>query len=162
MATVVECSERNDGQDHGDQDQRKAVHRRSSSEAPGRDAAVGPRTSRNVVVATDARRQQGWVRSSFPQPWTNSGRWTVQGTVEPTLGFEPRTCCLRNSCSTTELHRREGEYRRCPPDNKRADPIGANLSHDGRRSACRLPTTEAWSPRCPHGEVTVAFRSLPE
>ena len=30
--------------------------------------------------------------------------------VEPTLGFEPRTCCLRNSCSTTELCRREGEY----------------------------------------------------
>ncbi len=26
--------------------------------------------------------------------------------VEPTLGFEPRTCCLRNSCSTTELCRR--------------------------------------------------------
>src|SRR5262245_41450121 len=26
--------------------------------------------------------------------------------LEPTLGFEPRTCCLRNSCSTTELCRR--------------------------------------------------------
>src|SRR3989304_6062431 len=26
--------------------------------------------------------------------------------VEPTLGFEPRTCCLRNSCSTAELCRR--------------------------------------------------------
>jgi hypothetical protein len=25
--------------------------------------------------------------------------------VEPTLGFEPRTCCLRNSCSTAELCR---------------------------------------------------------
>ena len=30
---------------------------------------------------------------------------TDQG-MEPTLGFEPRTCCLRNSCSTTELCRR--------------------------------------------------------
>ena len=27
------------------------------------------------------------------------------GRVEPTLGFEPRTCCLRNSCSTAELCR---------------------------------------------------------
>ena len=26
--------------------------------------------------------------------------------MEPTLGLEPRTCCLRNSCSTTELCRR--------------------------------------------------------
>jgi hypothetical protein len=37
----------------------------------------------------------------------------VRGVVEPTLGFEPRTCCLRNSCSTTELCLREGESRRC-------------------------------------------------
>ncbi len=28
------------------------------------------------------------------------------GLLEPTLGFEPRTCCLRNSCSTAELCRR--------------------------------------------------------
>jgi hypothetical protein len=27
--------------------------------------------------------------------------------LEPTLGFEPRTCCLRNSCSTAELCRRD-------------------------------------------------------
>ena len=26
--------------------------------------------------------------------------------LEPTVGFEPTTCCLRNSCSTTELGRR--------------------------------------------------------
>ena len=29
--------------------------------------------------------------------------------LEPTLGFEPRTCCLRNSCSTAELCRRGRE-----------------------------------------------------
>ncbi len=29
--------------------------------------------------------------------------------LEPTLGFEPRTCCLRNSCSTAELCRRAGD-----------------------------------------------------
>ncbi len=37
---------------------------------------------------------------------------STNGGVEPTLGFEPRTCCLRNSCSTAELCRPEGEYRR--------------------------------------------------
>ena len=26
------------------------------------------------------------------------------GKLEPVTGFEPVTCCLRNSCSTTELH----------------------------------------------------------
>ena len=26
-------------------------------------------------------------------------------TLEPVVGLEPTTCCLRNSCSTTELHR---------------------------------------------------------
>ena len=31
---------------------------------------------------------------------------------EPTLGFEPRTCCLRNSCSTAELCRRGGHVSR--------------------------------------------------
>ena len=25
--------------------------------------------------------------------------------LEPVVGLEPTTCCLRNSCSTTELHR---------------------------------------------------------
>ena len=25
--------------------------------------------------------------------------------MEPVMGIEPATCCLRNSCSTTELHR---------------------------------------------------------
>src|SRR5205814_1541845 len=31
--------------------------------------------------------------------------------MEPVLGFEPRTCGLRNRCSATELHRRIVELR---------------------------------------------------
>ena len=29
---------------------------------------------------------------------------------EPKEGFEPTTCCLQNSCSTTELLRRRNQY----------------------------------------------------
>jgi hypothetical protein len=48
--------------------------------------------------------------------------------VEPTLGFEPRTCCLRNSCSTAELCRPEREY------------IGDALKHQtSSRSTPSLP-----------------------
>src|SRR6267142_5052882 len=36
---------------------------------------------------------------------SDTGRCLPCGGVEPTLGFEPRTCCLRNSCSTAELCR---------------------------------------------------------
>ena len=32
-----------------------------------------------------------------------------QGNLEPMAGFEPATCCLRNSCSAPELHRRSEE-----------------------------------------------------
>ena len=39
--------------------------------------------------------------------------YRLAGSVEPTLGFEPRTCCLRNSCSTAELCRRDGKDSRC-------------------------------------------------
>src|SRR5690349_24755255 len=35
---------------------------------------------------------------------TRDGAFRRRG-MEPTLGFEPRTCCLRNSCSTAELCR---------------------------------------------------------
>ncbi len=38
----------------------------------------------------------------MPANWPAS----VGDLLEPTLGFEPRTCCLRNSCSTAELCRR--------------------------------------------------------
>ena len=46
------------------------------------------------------------------QPSVSPGE--ARGGVEPTLGLEPRTCCLRNSCSTTELCRREAKDSRCP------------------------------------------------
>ena len=30
--------------------------------------------------------------------------------LEPVVGVEPTTCCLRNSCSATELHRQHIRY----------------------------------------------------
>src|SRR5436190_383878 len=33
-----------------------------------------------------------------------------EGLREPMVGFEPTACCLRNSCSTAELHRRVGVH----------------------------------------------------
>ena len=51
--------------------------------------------------------------------------------VEPTLGLEPRTCCLRNSCSTTELCRRGGESSSEVRD-------GSNSRLDGARATALL------------------------
>ena len=45
-------------------------------------------------------------RSVLTSRQRRRGRTSGRGVVEPTLGFEPRTCCLRNSCSTAELCRR--------------------------------------------------------
>ncbi len=66
--------------------------------------------------------------------------------LEPTLGFEPRTCCLRNSCSTAELCRRGGEYRPtacrgpAPPEQIASRPSprhrATRSSHDAGR-CCR-------------------------
>ncbi len=39
-------------------------------------------------------------------PFRHFGMWPLRFAMEPTVGFEPTTCCLRNSCSTTELGRR--------------------------------------------------------
>lgn len=36
-------------------------------------------------------------------PKRTEGAWRWK--MEPVVGFEPTTCCLRNSCSTAELHR---------------------------------------------------------
>ena len=43
--------------------------------------------------------------------WEWQGKWRKigklhfsLGKMEPVIGVEPMTCCLRNSCSTTELH----------------------------------------------------------
>jgi hypothetical protein len=59
------------------------------------------------------------------------------GKLEPTLGFEPRTCCLRNSCSTAELCRPEGEYR-CPPHESAIErsrsAVREHLEHVAQRS----------------------------
>ncbi len=46
---------------------------------------------------------------------------SVYKNVEPTFGFEPKTCCLRNSCSTTELRwPREAIVRNRPLERQRA------------------------------------------
>ena len=66
-----------------------------------------------VVVVEDMDRRPGLVRFNDPPkpPGEAEERCAPLSTfrawgVEPTLGFEPRTCCLRNSCSTAELCRR--------------------------------------------------------
>jgi hypothetical protein len=90
--------------------------------------------------------------------------------VEPTLGFEPRTCCLRNSCSTAELCRRGrhsssprrarsslGSPRRCAPlhgrivDQRQTQytrdwgtcqlPSGGDDHMQDARATCRPPTS---------------------
>src|SRR5215472_9263900 len=41
--------------------------------------------------------------------------------VEPTIGFEPMTCCLRNSCSAAELRR--------PSDRRDSTTAARTLQH---------------------------------
>jgi hypothetical protein len=50
----------------------------------------------------------GYVLNGIDNATTALRRHAIEASwgVEPTLGFEPRTCCLRNSCSTAELCRR--------------------------------------------------------
>src|SRR4051794_35776806 len=69
--------------------------------------------------------------------------------VEPTLGFEPRTCCLRNSCSTAELCRRRtirGAPYPTPPIRAPPRPRG-RYSPPPCRPAGLLGLTQ--SGRCP-------------
>ena len=49
--------------------------------------------------------------------------------VEPTLRFEPRTCCLRNSCSTAELCRRGGHLAGPPRSELLLVPGECEASH---------------------------------
>jgi hypothetical protein len=69
---------------------------------PHRDEAsvqlAGPRQLAHLRSASRAAK-------AVLTPDSCSSRARTRG-VEPTLGFEPRTCCLRNSCSTAELCRR--------------------------------------------------------
>ncbi len=68
----------------------------------------------------------------------------VLGKVEPTLGFEPRTCCLRNSCSTAELcrHALEAPLGGWPTTQGRGHSLAAQSSPRpmGRRAASAWPT----------------------
>ena len=64
-----------------------------------------------------------------------SGRSLPCGGVEPTLGFEPRTCCLRNSCSTAELCRRgRASIEAAPGRRPRRSCAGRPASRTHRRS----------------------------
>ena len=67
------------------------------------------------------------------------GRFTRES-LEPTLGFEPRTCCLRNSCSTAELRRRRKRSLASPPDGSpqvTATPGAEGRADDRRARALR-------------------------
>jgi hypothetical protein len=46
-----------------------------------------------------------WRRLGTPVAAVFQFRVQLRFLREPVVGFEPTTCCLRNSCSTAELHR---------------------------------------------------------
>ena len=58
--------------------------------------------------------------------------------MEPVAGIEPATCCLRNSCSTTELHWRSLESSR----NEAASSLGMP-SFQERAVNLRIPREQA-------------------
>ncbi len=73
--------------------------------------------------------------------------------MEPTIGFEPMTCCLRNSCSAAELRRRsrrrdstmrqiQAQYAVFALRSVRIFPKGTCLAHKSRTLAhsCVSPT----------------------
>ena len=72
-------------------------------------AASGDRTT-----ATLNRTADDLTRHEAP---SSNQSWVGVVEEEPTLGFEPRTCCLRNSRSTTEAMSAGGEYRCCPHES---------------------------------------------
>ena len=47
----------------------------------------------------------------WPLGYTSTAVRSSGGRLEPVRGFEPRTCCLQDSCSTTELYRPAGTDR---------------------------------------------------
>ena len=55
--------------------------------------------------------------------------------LEPTLGFEPRTCCLRNSCSTAELCRRSARIADAPLRRHRSSRPSCRQRQSERRQA---------------------------
>ena len=63
--------------------------------------------SRRTVEGYARMLRRGQRRGQTARRWACAcpGGRTRAGKLEPTLGFEPRTCCLRNSCSTAELCR---------------------------------------------------------
>ena len=120
--------ERVDQEDLGGQADRPDHRAERPAQEPGLrfiSRATSPRAMRSWSVASGSRASSSTntpSSSSLPRGFlavragataredrANSGQMLFPSTkrgVEPTLGFEPRTCCLRNSCSAAELCRR--------------------------------------------------------
>ena len=68
--------------------------------------------------------------------------------MEPTLGFEPRTCCLRNSCSTAELCRRGGPSYHAPLSTNPTSPGSSACAPapSQREGQARMLECRPWAP----------------
>src|SRR5579859_1440242 len=67
---------------------------------------------------------------------------------EPTVGLEPTTCCLQNSCSAIELHRRTGVKPMMPRDSTCSiAPVGAACQGETHHSFASLPASSPIFPR---------------
>ena len=105
---------------------RTATRRRRRGRSPRRQwrRAVVPSAASRWTYLTEylaLHRDKPRVLADTGMP--GQGRFH-EGGVEPTLGFEPRTCCLRNSCSTAELCRRGSESSSEEPGRLRAPRNG--------------------------------------
>ena len=75
--------------------------------ADGRCDLLSASTRKPGTTAITSRHHGGSAcRSAQPPRLPVITRAEIASEWEPMVGLEPTACCLRNSCSTTELHRR--------------------------------------------------------